>query len=453
MIGDAFGSIGQSLIVIPGQTRPFADFWRNPDSSLVLFDASFAGSGICPIELTPPPAATLTLTGDTTSNPLPAGTTWTSTTPFLTIGGFPASFSVAENPDETVATQEAFPAAEQVQFNSATATQVGSDTYNLFTDYTIFDQLPEQIVVPVSPGIVVGRMKIAENTSPIPQDRLLFNYSYFDNVPLAAGGVGVSRLTPGFEKTFRDGLMSIELKIPMAVTLDSTITADGGTDLSHGEFGNMLLTYKRLLIERRTWAVSGGLMVALPTADDIHVGFSDGTPLVSIRNESVHLGPFFGALWTPNDRFFAQGFLQYDVDLNGNGVLTNQGNGLEHSGRLNDTTLQYLDVGLGWWSFRNRTHAVLTGLAWTAELHWNKSLQASDVIVDDGFIVGDFAENISLVNLTLGSHLELGENTTATVAYVTPLGGGRDQQFDGEFRLLLNHFYGRTSRVRRVPTL
>ena len=66
-------------------------------------------------------------------------------------------------------------------------------------------------------------MKIAENTSPMPRDRLIFDYGYFDNVPLAPGGVNVNRLTLGFEKTFLDGMMSFELKAPMASTVDSTV--------------------------------------------------------------------------------------------------------------------------------------------------------------------------------------------------------------------------------------
>jgi len=78
-------------------------------------------------------------------------------------------------------------------------------------------------------GGVVGRTKIAENTSPIPQDRCLFNYSYFDNVPLYPGGVNVQRITPGIEKTCLGGMMSVEMKVPMAVTLDTTVTQDGDT--------------------------------------------------------------------------------------------------------------------------------------------------------------------------------------------------------------------------------
>ena len=68
-------------------------------------------------------------------------------------------------------------------------------------------------------GGVVGQVKLAEGFSPIPQDRVYFNYSYFNQVPLSASGVNVNRFTPGFEKTFWDRLASVEFRTPMASTL------------------------------------------------------------------------------------------------------------------------------------------------------------------------------------------------------------------------------------------
>ena len=135
---------------------------------------------------------------------------------------------------------------------------------------------------------------------------------------------------------------------------------------------------------RDTWAISGGLTVAPPTADDVNVVTADGTPLVQVLNRSTHLGPFLGLLWTPNDRWFAQGFLQYDVAANGNPVFINQGlTGAElaNVGNLVDTPFQYVDIGVGYWAYRghDRFHR-LTGWAFTSELHWNRSLRESDVV-------------------------------------------------------------------------
>jgi len=316
-----------------------------------------------------------------------------------------------------------------------------------YYDYLVYVDIPNPAA-----GGVVGRMKIAENTSPIPKDRLLFNYSFFDSVPLFPGGIGVHRFTPGFEKTFLRGWMSLELKMPMAVTLDSIIVQDGATDLSHGEFGNMALTFKSLLLQRPTWAISGGLVINFPTADDTWLMRSDGTTLVKVCNEAVHLQPFFGFLWTPNDRFFAQGFLQWEVETNGNAVLINQGQGLAYVDDIHDATFQYLDVGIGQWIWRGRSrYDRLTGVAWTAELHWNRSLQPTDVVSVGNFRVGDFASSVERFNLTLGAHLEFFDRTTTTVGYTVPLGGGQDQQFDGELRVLINRRFGPQTRATRAP--
>ena len=309
---------------------------------------------------------------------------------------------------------------------------------------------------PSAGGGVVGRTKIADNTSPIPRDRLLFNYSYFDGVPLFPGGVNVNRFTPGFEKTFLDGQMSFEMKIPMATTLDSTLVQGGVTNTSHGEFGNMAMTVKGLVLRREKFAFSGGLMVVVPTADDTLLVLPDGTPLIAIRNRSTHVAPFIGWLWTPNERFFAQGFLQWDVGANDNPVWINQQQGGELApvGNLHDATFQYLDFGIGSWLYRGDSqYRRMTGLAWTAELHWNKTLQPTDVVEAGDFRVGDFCDNIDAFNLTVGVHVELFDKTTITAGYTCPLNGGADRDFNGEFRLMLNRRFGPQNRMVATPML
>jgi hypothetical protein len=305
-----------------------------------------------------------------------------------------------------------------------------------------------------TPGGMVGRMKIADDTSPMPRDRLIFDYNYFDGVPLAPGGVGVNRFTPGFEKTFLDGWMSFEMKCPMATTLDSTIVQDGVTNASNGEFGNVVLTWKTLLLLHEKWAISGGLSVAPPTADDVHVVAADGTPLAQVLNRSTHVGPFLGFLWTPNDRWFAQGFLQYDVPANGNPVFINPistGAGLVSIGELFDTPFQYVDLGVGYWAYRghDRTRR-LSGWAFTSELHWNHSLRDTDVVEAGNWRIGNFASVVETLNLTLGTHIELFDMTTITFAYGVPIGGGTDREFNGEFRLMVNRRFGAQNRLTRA---
>jgi hypothetical protein len=302
-------------------------------------------------------------------------------------------------------------------------------------------------------GGVVGRTKVGEDTSPIPQDRILFDYSFFDEVPLTPGGVNVHRFTPGFEKTFLDGRVSFEMKIPVAVTLDSTITQDGGTDLSHGEFGDLAMTFKVLLMQWEHLALSGGLMITVPTARDTNIILADGTPLVNISNRSTHLAPFLGFLWTPNDKFFMQGFYQVDVEAGGCPVFVNlDGNGvMQDIGTLHDTTYQYIDLGLGSWLYRGheRFHR-LTGWAWTLEVHGNDSFAPNTPVVADNWQIGD-SNSFDTWNLTVGTHLEFRDRSILTLAYVDPL-GGHDRQFNGEFRLMFNYFFG-ASRNPRAPEM
>ena len=71
------------------------------------------------------------------------------------------------------------------------------------------------------------RVKVAENNSAIPQDRILFNYNHFHNAiernrrdlvgPVVSDGqFDVDRCTFGIEKTFLDGLWSVEIRMLLA---------------------------------------------------------------------------------------------------------------------------------------------------------------------------------------------------------------------------------------------
>jgi len=292
-------------------------------------------------------------------------------------------------------------------------------------------------------GGVVGRTKIAESTSPLPHDRLLFSYSGFDNVPLHPRGVNVHRFTPGFEKTFLDGMMSFEMKVPMAVTLD-TSTILGAAAETQGELGNMLLTPKFLLLQESTWAMSAGMTISLPTASDVDVVLADGRPLIRIDNESVSLGPFIGILSVPNEQLFLQAFLQYEFDTNGSPVSLNSfGTGLQSAGRLKGTTFQYLDIGVGYW--------VRPSVALTGEVHWNRSLENPDVVTAPNFAVGGQSTTIEIINAVIGAHIDLTYDTTVTIGYAMPIGGGQDQQFDGELRVMFSRFFGLSGMARRTP--
>ena len=300
-----------------------------------------------------------------------------------------------------------------------------------------------EIPTPGASGAVVGRTKIAENGSMVPRDRVFFDYSYFDNVPLASSGVNVNRFTPGFEKTFLDGDASIEVRVPMATTLSSDVDLLGVTNTSQGELGNIWLTLKAALLESEDFILTSGMSITLPTADDLNFNYGS-MDLIRVQNESVHLMPFIGGIYTPNDRWFSMLSLQFDIDANCNPVsLNSTGMGLESVGRLDDSTFLFADASVGYWMYRNQSSsAQITGIAPMMELHYNRSIASSGPIAVGASRIGNSNSSFELLNAVFGATFELGRNRTLALAYSTPIGGGSDQQFDGEFRVLLNWFFG-----------
>ena len=307
------------------------------------------------------------------------------------------------------------------------------------------------VTVPNPAASVVGRQKLAENTSPIPRDRVFLNYSYFDDVPLQDSGVGVHRLTPGIEKTFCDRMASFQIQFPMATTLDSDLALFGDTDDDKYEFGNINLALKGVLYQNETSLLTAGLAVTLPTADDLTVQ-SNGIDVIRSENEAVHLLPFLGVAMADPEGLFVQGVVQLDIDPNGNPILINNGNSLQSLGDLKDPTFLYADLSVGYWLMRDYSAQCVTGVAPVLELHYNRSLESSDTLAGPGGSKVGASRDIEVLNLVLGTTFELNNTSTLTLGYSTPL-STTDRQFDGEFRVLFNHYYsGLGTGVRRyVP--
>ena len=301
-------------------------------------------------------------------------------------------------------------------------------------------------IVPL-PGNAIPRFKMAENTSPLPQDRLYFDYSYYHNVSITDPAIDVDAYVPGFEKTFLDGLMSFEMRLPMADTLNNNLIYNGPNATADGEVGNLGMALKAILLQNRRLTFSGGLAMTVPTAKDTRtfVDQGDSVPEFIIRNDSVHLMPFVGALWTPNRRWFAIGYLQVDVDVNGDRVSVDSGQSLRTSiGRYREPTVMYLDGMLGYWAYRSHCpNEWITGIAPVFEVHVNQGLEHAPVLIEPdgvlqigGDINGSPVHTLSIVDLTVGLHVELCRKTTLTAGYCTPATG--DRQFDGQFRLFVN---------------
>lgn len=359
------------------------------------------------------------------------------------------------------------------------------------------------------------RLKISESTSPMPRDRVFFTYNWFRDAyqtqGLAGGvrprgnpgfqGIGgpsgmgfgpggpglgtksfdVHRFTFGLEKTFFDGLTSAEIRIPFSRTLSSdlyvsnnNIPGDEGT-----EFDNISLAFKSLLYRTERLAVSTGLIVNLPTADDVFIvqQLPDALDLSTggsrtlghtllVRNESVHLSPFLGYLLTPSRRTFVQGFAQFDLPLNKNETIFTpivDGTALpEMASDLDEQALLQLDIGAGYWIYQNPNANWLTGVASMLELHYTTTLENADMkryLITAGntsynAVFGNSANRLDILNLTIGAAWQFRERSTVSTGFVLPLNKGQQDQnflFDWEFQLQLNYQFGPTTRLNRVP--
>ncbi len=312
----------------------------------------------------------------------------------------------------------------------------GAEDFDAYYFYDYLVRVDAQLADATSGA--VGRMKIADGGTVLPQDRFFMRYNYIDAVRYSGSGVGLSRFVPGFERSLAGGLCSLELRAPIAASTVGSYTYDGlgiSSD-STSKFGNLTLIGKALLVEREALAISGGLGIALPTARDTHINSVAGTSLLQINNDAVHLMPYLAGLYMPNDNWFMQSFVQYDVAASGNRVSMNvNGAGLQNVGRLNDRGALSLDTGLGCWLYRSEEASGLTGVIPMLELHHNFALGDSDQVTAGRFLVGDFSSSSAQTNLTAGTSLELAQRANLSVGYSTPLGGAAAQSYDGALQL------------------
>lgn len=282
-----------------------------------------------------------------------------------------------------------------------------------------------------------GRAKISESGSPIPRDRVFFNYGFFNNAAVTGRGHDLNRMVAGFERTFLDKQVSLEFRAPFASTIDNVVTAGGPNSGSDVQMGMSSLIGKAVLWRQDSFLASAGTAVTLPTADDVSVLRPDGSRLVEIQSESVHLQPFVGWAYAPESRLFAQGFLQLDFDTNGNPVLIDSGTGLASAGRIHDANFLFADVSVGYWMYDSESDGLVQRIAPTAELHWSKSLQETDRVQAGAIQVGNFADNIDIVTGLVGINVMMKGQTHLSMGYGAPLMTGADQPFDGSFRMML----------------
>jgi len=283
--------------------------------------------------------------------------------------------------------------------------------------------------------------KIAENSSPIPTDRVFFNYNHFHRALIAGNGLtrSLDRYTFGIEKTYCCGLGSVELRIPFAHGLNSRQSSGLYGPLAATEFGNLAVAWKHALCRDSYTTLSAGLGMTFPTGDEaLAVEGRAGRVMTRIKNNAVHLQPFLGWLRTPNQRVFYEAFVQLDFDCNGNTVYTSSYAGPPiRRGTLFDQILLYVDFTAGFWAYHNENASLLWGVAPMLELHYTSTLQGAANV---GGITNP-CNRMDILNITGGLHFQLGPLSTLRVAAVAPLTSGDDTLFPAEVTVQFNRRY------------
>lgn len=336
------------------------------------------------------------------------------------------------------------------------------------------------------------RQNISEAGTFLPNDRFLFSYRHLHNTQAVnildrLDTVDQDRFLFGLEKTFCDGMASAQVRLPVARQLDSyqdyfVDSLGAQTDgRRNGEFGNMSVNLKLLLTSQSNCAVSTGLGINIPTADDATImqsydtdvtinsaagidGVADLTIDGYFANDTVNLVPYVAWYYQPRARLFHQGFLQIDVPLNGSdGSMSVDGTITPDSayapvaisttaaGEITQPTLLRANMGLGYWLMEGRSNGRRTGVAALLEVHYTTSFDdansleaALGTLVDGGgslpaipldIEAGAGRSRTDVVNLSTGLAIDLG-SCLVTNGFILPISDHR--YFDFEYNLQVN---------------
>lgn len=327
--------------------------------------------------------------------------------------------------------------------------------------------------VPLAGGC--GRTHVAENNKALTHDRIYVRFNRYNQASRldvtydsldsddrrAQRRSTIDTCTLAAEKTFGDGLWSLEARMPFAGATDfQTEQVDleyGSFSVDGGSVGNMALILKRMMRLDARGSVVAGLGVDLPTGSSAK-GHVDLTEYV-IHNDAVHFLPYAGFLIAPTNQVFLQGFAQLDVPLNGQRVSVDDKFphlfpedwilGPEEIGRYTEQTLLHLDLSLGRWVVQDPGSPLLTGFAVIGELHYTTTVNDSDsvstsrTVHDPNALVtthlwfANPGNRVDHMNLTLGLHTEWRNNTIARIGSVFPLRLGSDRPFATELQVQL----------------
>jgi hypothetical protein len=354
------------------------------------------------------------------------------------------------------------------------------------------------------PSLSASRLSVADANSPLPADRLYYSYRHLEN---ASGinffglsdSVNLDRHLIGWERTFWDRSSSLELRLPIDHRLNNRVGSRfvpaigdfrpiASSATREVELGNIAAIFKFLMWENSWAAVSGGLGIELPTAQDFDYAFAingeisyPNNPgltgdtsagfLTIANNETVFLDPFLAWVVKPADGWFHQGFLQVDVAANPSRVFVQGGgdtlfsqNGvpigryiysaiLPQQGQYTQQTLLRLNLGGGRILVNDPQASGLRQLAIVGELHYTTALNDAHrgnvpLIVDfaAGAVpvptteFGGLRDGVRFVNAVLGATLDYA-GWTVVNGVAAPLEDSPDRGFDFQYNLQVHRPY------------
>jgi hypothetical protein len=321
----------------------------------------------------------------------------------------------------------------------------------------------------------------------VPTNRIIFDYNYFHNVQftqsLKQTPIQINRFTIGFEKTLLKEHASIEIRIPLAVTVNNQLSLFGENDVDQLRLGDMTVITKYVLFERRNIIWTTGIGFSLPLAEDSSIiDYASGRDIIRWKNRTVHFMPYLGVSVVPDDRLFFNAVMQGDGAAIGDSTYIadlNQptSNRMISIGKTYDRSYLYTTLAIGYWLRRqeiwnnkqqqnysyngqspNTNYPYLNtttqspqpiqysnwAMNFTAELHWTQSAKKMRGIYHKQgnylFDIGNDSSSYHAVDMTFGTRLLFNKKTSLGVGYTVPLSGG-SRQFDGELRATYNRYF------------
>jgi hypothetical protein len=306
------------------------------------------------------------------------------------------------------------------------------DAYVLFSTDPRF---AKYVPVPIASGI--SGFKICDNDNPIPTSRFFFDYNHAVDALHGVtpdGKLDFDRYTLGIEQVVFSDCASIELRLPIAQGLKTDL---GTAEAVGTAFGNIPVVYKQMFYSGEGTFLSGGLAVVAPTAPQATI-HTPGGPTYLVRNESVHLDPFFGAVFKPVPRAFIETFVEVDCVPNGDAVFQSVGKTLTKLGAYEAQTLFEFDIKAGYWLYRGPESSFLQGLAPSVEYHYTAVLQTPDTA---GPLTNPL-NRTDVSTLCAGLHVEMERGTDLSIGLSVPLSpNDGNRPYDNELIVQLNQRY------------